>query len=235
MEIEVHFMNNNIINKLKRYILIADDEYINQEILKEILSSEYEVLIANNGLEVMRTLEESTKPISLILLDLNMPFMDGFTVIRRIKESDVYKDIPIIVITGDKDSELEALTLGAVDFITKPFDLNEIIMARVNRSIELHEKRIIVSTAEKDELTDCYNKPVFMEYVERIDKYGNGEAKDMIVLNISHFHLYNELYGKEEGDKALVYISNILKAIAFKIMVLYLEYRQIILHYMSII
>lgn len=216
MEIEVHFMNNNIINKLKRYILIADDEYINQEILKEILSSEYEVLIANNGLEVMRTLEESTKPISLILLDLNMPFMDGFTVIRRIKESDVYKDIPIIVITGDKDSELEALTLGAVDFITKPFDLNEIIMARVNRSIELSEKRIIVSTAEKDELTDCYNKPVFMEYVERIDKYGNGEAKDMIVLNISHFHLYNELYGKEEGDKALVYISNILKAIALQ-------------------
>jgi PleD family two-component response regulator len=122
----------------------------------------------------MRTLEESPKPISLIVLHLNMPFMDGFTVIRKIKESDVY--IPIIVITGDKDSELEALTLVAVDFITKPFNLNEIIMARVNRSIELSEKRIIVRTAEKDELTDCYNKPVFMEYVERFDKYGNGEA-----------------------------------------------------------
>ena len=206
-------MNNNIMNKLKRYILIADDEYINQEILKEILSSQYEALIANNGLEVMRTLEESTKPISLILLDLNMPLMDGFSVIKRIKKSDIYKDIPIIVITGDKNSELEALTLGAVDFITKPF-VNEIIMARVNRSIELSEKRIIVSTAERDELTGCYNKPVFMEYAERLDKYGNGEAKDMIVLNISHFHLYNELYGKEEGDKALIYISNILKDIA---------------------
>ena len=206
-------MNNNIMNKLKRYILIADDEYINQEILKEILSSQYEALIANNGLEVMRTLEETTKPISLILLDLNMPLMDGFSVIKRIKKSDIYKDIPIIVITGDKNSELEALTLGAVDFITKPF-VNEIIMARVNRSIELSEKRIIVSTAERDELTGCYNKPVFMEYAERLDKYGNGEAKDMIVLNISHFHLYNELYGKEEGDKALIYISNILKDIA---------------------
>ena len=206
-------MNNNIMNKLKRYILIADDEYINQEILKEILSSQYEALIANNGLEVMRTLEETTKPISLILLDLNMPLMDGFSVIKRIKKSDIYKDIPIIVITGDKNSELEALTLGAVDFITKPF-VNEIIMARVNRSIELSEKRIIVSTQERDELTGCYNKPVFMEYAERLDKYGNGEAKDMIVLNISHFHLYNELYGKEEGDKALIYISNILKDIA---------------------
>ena len=206
-------MNNNIMNKLKRYILIADDEYINQEILKEILSSQYEALIANNGLEVMRTLEESTKPISLILLDLNMPLMDGFSVIKRIKKSDIYKDIPIIVITGDKESELDALTLGAVDFITKPF-VNEIIMARVNRSIELSEKRIIVSTQERDELTGCYNKPVFMEYAERLDKYGNGEAKDMIVLNISHFHLYNELYGKEEGDKALIYISNILKDIA---------------------
>ncbi len=207
-------MKNNIINKLKRYILIVDDEFINQEILKEILSSEYETLVANNGLEALDILKTSTKPISLILLDLNMPIMDGFTLIKEIKKDNLFVNIPVIVITGDKDSEVEALNLGAVDFITKPFDLNEIIMARVNRSIELSEKRIIVNAAEKDELTGAYNKHVFEKYVERIDKYKKDEKKDMIVLNISHFHLYNELYGKEEGDKALIILANILKDIA---------------------
>ena len=205
---------NNIINKLKRYILIVEDEFINQEILKEILKNEYEILVANNGIEALDILNTSTKPISLILLDLNMPLMDGFTVIKEIKKDDNLKNIPIIVITGDKESELDALNLGAVDFITKPFDLNEIIMARVNRSIELSEKRIIVNTAERDELTDVYNKHIFLKYVERINKYKLNFNKDMIVININHFHLYNELYGKEKGDKALIYIANILKEIA---------------------
>ena len=206
-------MNNNIINKLKRYILIAEDEFVNQEILKEILSDEYEVLIANNGIEALDILNSTTVPISLILMDLNMPLMDGFTLLKEIKKVKEYMNIPIIVITGEKDSELEALNLGAVDFIAKPFDLNEIIKARVNRSIELSEQRIIVRASEKDDLTDTYNKHIFIKYVERIDSYSK-KMKDMIVLNISRFNLYNELYGKEDGDKILVYLANILKDIA---------------------
>ena len=206
--------SNSIINKLKRYILIAEDEYVNQEILKEILSKEYEVLVSSNGAEALDILNTSKMPISLILVDLNMPIMDGFTLIKEIKKDDKYTNIPIIVITGDKNSELEALTLGAVDFITKPFDLTEIIMARINRSIELSENRIIVSASERDELTDVYNKHIFEEYVGRIDKYHHDNKMDTIVLNVSHFHLYNELYGRNEGDKVLICIANVLKDIA---------------------
>lgn len=206
--------NSNIISKLKRYVLIAEDEFINQEILKEILKNEYEVLVASNGLEALHILDTSTKPISLILADVNMPIMDGFTLIKEIKKDKKNENIPIIVITSEKDSELDALNLGAVDFIAKPFDLNEVIMARVNRSIELSEKRIIVSASERDELTDVYNKHIFEEYVERIDKYRPNSNNDIIVFNITHFHLFNELYGKEEGDKVLVNVANILKEIA---------------------
>ncbi len=206
--------NNNIINKLKRYVLIVEDEIINQELLKEILSSEYEVLTADNGIEALHILETSVKPISLILLDLNMPLMDGFTLLKEIKKDEKVSSIPIIVLTSDKDSELEALTLGAVDFIAKPYDLKEIIIARVNRSIELSEKQIIVNASERDELTDVYNKHVFEEYVQRIDKYRANVLKDMVILNVSRFHLYNELYGKAKGDEALVCLSNILKDIA---------------------
>ena len=206
--------NINIINNLKRYILIVEDEIINQEILKEILSSEYEIMTANNGLEALHLIETSPKPISLILLDLNMPLMDGLTFIKEIKKDEKNKNIPIIVLTSDKNSELEALQLGAVDFITKPYDIKEIIMARVNRSIELSEKRIIVNAEERDRLTDVYNKHIFLEYVERIDKYSANVKKDMIIFNINRFHLYKELYGAEEGNNILIYISNILKDIA---------------------
>ena len=115
---------NSIINKLKRYVLIVEDEYVNQEILKEIISNDYEVLVASNGMEAINILETSIKPISLILLDLNMPIMDGFTFIKKINKDNIYTNIPIIVITGDKGSEVEALNLGAVDFISKPFELN---------------------------------------------------------------------------------------------------------------
>jgi len=205
---------NSIINKLKRYVLIVEDEYVNQEILKEIISNDYEVLVASNGMEAINILETSIKPISLILLDLNMPIMDGFTFIKKINKDNIYTNIPIIVITGDKGSEVEALNLGAVDFISKPFELNEIIMARINRAIELSEKRIIVNAAERDELTGAYNKHIFEEYASRINKYNHDINKDMIVLNITHFHLYNELYGKNEGNKALISIANILNEIA---------------------
>ena len=206
--------NINIINKLKRNVLIVEDEFINQEILKEILSIDYEVLTASNGLEALHVIETNATPISLILLDLNMPLMDGLTLIKEIKKDEKNKNIPIIVLTSDKDSELEALNLGAVDFITKPYDVKEIIIARVNRSIELSEKRIIVNAEERDGLTDVYNKHIFIEYVWRIDKYSPNAKKDMVILNINKFHLYNELYGHEAGDNALVYTANILKDIA---------------------
>ena len=206
--------NINIINKLKRNVLIVEDEFINQEILKEILSADYEVLTASNGLEALHVIETNATPISLILLDINMPLMDGLTLIKEVKKDEKNKNIPIIVLTSDKDSELEALSLGAVDFITKPYDVKEIITARVNRSIELSEKRIIVNAEERDGLTDVYNKHIFIEYVLRIDKYSPNAKKDMVILNITKFHLYNELYGHEAGDNALVYTANILKDIA---------------------
>ena len=206
--------NNNIINKLKRYVLIVEDEIINQEILKEILSKDYEILTAGNGIEALHVIETTIAPISLILLDLNMPLMDGFTLLKELKKDEKNKNIPVIVLTSDKGSELEALNLGAADFITKPYDLKEIIIARVNKSIELSEKRIIVNAEERDELTDVYNKHIFTEYVSRIDNYRPDAIMDMVVFNITRFHLYNELYGKEAGDNVLVYVANILKDLA---------------------
>lgn len=206
--------NVNVIQKIKRTVLVVDDELINQEILREILSEDYEVLIAENGIEALHTVQTELRPISLILLDINMPLMGGLDFIRALRRDEQYKRIPIIVATSEKENELRSLELGAVDFITKPYDMPEIIKARVNRSIELSEDRMIIQASERDELTGVYNKHIFLEYVLKMDRYNPDAKCDMVVLNIEKFHLLNELYGKEEGNHILRALADILKEVA---------------------
>lgn len=205
--------NNNIIKQIRRTILIVEDESINVEILSEILSDSYEIMSAENGKEGLEAVRESLTPISLILLDINMPVMGGLEFLRIIKADEEYKRIPVIVFTSEKDNELEALDLGASDFITKPYDYPEVIMARVRRSIELSEDRMIIQAAERDDLTDTYTRHVFSQYVSKIDRYRPDEKMDLIVLDINEFHLYNELYGYEAGNYALRSMADILKEV----------------------
>ncbi len=204
--------NLNVIRTLRRTLLIVEDEPINQEILSAILSATYEVIIADDGVEALSALKTSLNPISLILLDINMPVMGGIEFLKIVKDDPEYERIPVILLTSEKESELEALELGAADFISKPYNLPEIILARVRRSIELSEDRMIIQAAERDELTGVYNKEIFMNYVKKMDEYHVSSDSDTVVLNIEKFHLYNELYGREEGDRAIVSLAEVLKA-----------------------
>lgn len=205
--------NNNIIGKIRRTVLIVEDEWINTELLSEILADSYEIVTAGNGKEALDVLQQSLKPISMILLDINMPVMDGFEFLKIIKDNDNYKKIPIIVLTSEKDHELRALELGAADFITKPYDFPEVIIARVRRSIELSEDRKLINEAERDELTGTYTKHIFIQYATNIDLYHPDEIMDLIVFNLDKFHLYNELHGYEVGDYTLRSVAAILKDI----------------------
>ena len=207
--------NINIISKIKRTILIVDDEIINQEILKEILGTEYDILTADNGLDALHKVQTNiAPPISLIMLDINMPIMGGLKFLEIIKADEKYKRIPVIVLTIEKENELKSLELGAADFIKKPYEAPEIIRARVKRTIELSEDRMIIQAAERDELTDTYNKEVFVEYVTKMDQYNKSHLNDMLVFNVDKFHLFNEIYGREEGDNLLRNLAESLKDIA---------------------
>lgn len=206
----------NIISSIKRTILIVEDEIVNQEILKEILKKDYEILVANNGIEGLDILKNALVPISLILLDINMPVMGGLEFLDVIKKDENYKKIPVIVLTREVENELKSLKLGAVDFIKKPYDLPEIVLARVSRSIELSEDRNIIQLAERDPLTGIYSWHVFSEYAQKIESYKTDKKYDLIVLNISKFHIFNELYGRERGDEILVIFSEVLKSLARK-------------------
>ena len=186
----------------KRKILAVDDEPINLAIIGEVLAHDYEVAFAADGKEALELLSDREADYSLVLLDLMMPVMDGFEVIRRMKADDRLRKFPIIVMTSDKSAEVRSLRMGAADFITKPYDMPEVILARCEAIIELSEDRSIIRSTERDPLTGLYSKEYFFVYIRRFLTQLAGSS-DALVLNFDRFSLVNELFGREEGDRIL--------------------------------
>ena len=187
----------------RRQVLVVDDEFVNRQLLGMIISEDYDVLYAENGRQAMDVIREKYQTLSLVLLDLLMPEMDGFEVIEQMRADEELKRIPVIVLTSEKDAEVRTLKLGAADFIKKPYDMPEVILARIWRTIELSEGRNIIQAAEKDDLTGLYTGNFFFEYAQKMERYHEDWEMDAIALNIEHFHLVNELYGREFGDRVL--------------------------------
>ena len=150
--------------------------------------------------------------LSIIILDLMMPVMNGFEVMERMQSNEEMKNIPIIVLTADKSAELRALQMGAADFITKPFDMHEVILARVGRIIELSEGRQLISAAEHDRLTMLYSRNFFLEYANRLYQYHPELHMDAIVMDIEQFHSVNDLNGREFGDNVLRFLGSEIRA-----------------------
>ena len=197
---------------IHRKVLVVDDEMVNRQLLGHIVSTEYEVLYAENGAQALEMIKENEKQLSMILLDLLMPEMDGYELLGKIKADSALRRIPVIVLTSEKSAEVRSLQLGAADFITKPYDMPEVILARVRRSIELAEDNIIIHETETDDLTGLYTKEFFYQYSIQHDRYCTDMSMDAIVLNINRFHLINELYGREYGNNVLITLADLIRS-----------------------
>jgi|SRR5690606_21870636 len=116
----------------EKTILIMDDDLGIQRVLSHFLQEDFTIVIRNDGMEGMQWLEENENP-DMIIADLNMPNLDGLSFLKTIRASNFYKDIPLIILSGEEDSgeHIKCLDLGADDFITKPFNPLE-VKARVN-------------------------------------------------------------------------------------------------------
>ena len=194
----------------KRNILVADDEMINRELLDNILSDEYDVLMAEDGEVAYDLISKNRKTLSLILLDLNMPKMNGMELLAKLKEDVELKSIPVIVLTSDQDSEVASLNKGAADFIPKPYPQPDVIKARISRSIELAEDRQIISETERDELTGLFTIEYFYRYGEQFDKFHPNTDMDAVCFDVNHFHIVNERFGMAKGDEILKRITGSL-------------------------
>ena len=195
----------------KRQILIADDEQINREILAQILKEDYEVLFACDGKETLEMIRENKDTLSLVLLDILMPVMSGLEVLETLKVDPVLSRIPVIVTTAEKATEVESLRLGATDFIPKPYPAIDVIHARILRTIELSEDRDIIQSTERDALTGLYNKEYFYRYAVQYDQHHSHADMDAVIVDVNHFHMINERYGKAYGDKVLRRIGEELR------------------------
>ena len=204
-------------NKLfEQKVLIVDDEEINREILGNIIESEYKVDFAKDGKEALEKIHDKSAGISLVLLDILMPELSGFDVLKQLQVEGLLSEIPVIVLTSEKDSEIESLKLGAADFLTKPYDRPEVILARVRHSMELFENSRIITATEFDKLTGLYSPEFFFEYASLYDQRFPKQVMDAVVINFTRFHLLNELKGRVFGDKILSAMAEGIRSIILK-------------------
>lgn len=187
--------------------MLVEDDIINQEMLKESVGDTYDIILAKSGEEALDIVREQHETISVILLDLNLPGIKGINVLKQIKGNSVYSRLPVIIMTSDSEAEVECLTLGAIDFIPKPYPPSKVILARILRTVELSEDRDTLHWTERDHLTGLYNKEFFYQYAVQLDLYHKDTSTDAIVVDIDHFHTVNDRYGKACGDDVLKRIA----------------------------
>lgn len=205
-----------------KHILIVDDNKTNLAAARSVLSDIYKVTAVTRGVQAIKFFENNT--CDLILLDINMPEMDGFEVMHKLRESESSRTIPIIFLTADTDSQTEnrCLEEGALDFIAKPFVAN-VMRARISRILEVEElrKRLeikleektqevtdIKSKSQQDALTGLWNRAYTEKAVEDIINGGGKGA--LFMIDMDNFKAINDNYGHIAGDQTLIMFAKTL-------------------------
>ncbi len=201
-------------------ILVVDDNPTNLSVLSIALKAAgYKIRVAMDGESAIEQVQEDAP--ELILLDVQMPGIDGFETCKKLKKSSLTQDIPIIFITASTDLEnkVKGLSVGAVDYITKPFQQEE-VLARVRVHLELRfltrkvqEQAIALQQANQklhrlanlDGLTEVANRRRFDEYFDQEWQRSGREQTplSLILCDIDYFKNYNDHYGHQAGDACL--------------------------------
>jgi len=200
-------------------ILIVDDTQENIQVLGSMLRKEkYEINVAQNGLKAIH-IAEKVDP-DLILLDIMMPEMDGYEACKRLKESPLTEDIPIIFLTArsETDDIVKGFYVGAADYITKPF-IAAILLARVKTHLSLGNKtKELKALSHKDGLTLIANRRYFNDFLleEWSKSFTLQKPLTLIMIDIDHFKEYNDIYGHLQGDDVLKLVAGAIACNIYK-------------------
>ena len=195
---------------MKNKILIVDDAEINRSLLADILSVEYDIMEASNGMEAVSLLNQYHADLSLILLDIVMPEMDGFEVLAIMNRNGWIQSIPVITISAETSSSYieHAYDLGAADYISRPFD-EKTVLRRVSNMLMLYTKQKILEGMVTEQIIDKEkNNFLMVEILSNIVEFRNGESG----LHVLHIRVITEMLLKklvEKTDRIQLSLSDI--------------------------
>ncbi|MCT7910560.1 diguanylate cyclase [Arcobacter lacus] len=199
----------------KPTILIVDDMTTNLLLLSDLLKDDCNIKISKSGTKALEILN-APNDIDLVLLDIEMPDINGYEVCKELKNNNKTKNLPIVFITAKNSEEDEefALNLGAIDYITKPFS-KAILKLRLKNHLELKLKTdLLEQLSMYDGLTNIRNRRFFDEAFETTFLEIKRENKNLAVMmiDIDFFKPYNDNYGHGKGDEALKKVAFALQS-----------------------
>lgn len=201
----------------KQSMLIVDDSQLARTILKDIFDDEYTVLEASNGERAIELLLSKGNEISVMLLDMIMPEMDGIEVLKQMRRDVKLSQIPVVVTTSNRELEMRALEFGVIDYIVKPYNERMIkhridnVMAKIfleKQKVEVAFLEDIRFAAEHDEFTGLYNKRKFLVVTKALLERNPDIDFAMIRWNINRFRLLASIYGQEVATNILNTLAN---------------------------
>jgi diguanylate cyclase (GGDEF)-like protein len=199
-------------------ILVVDDEEIMRSFLRDVLSGEdYQVDVVPTGEEAIE--EAGTKEYDLVITDIKMPGTNGMEVLREVKERSPKTEVVVMTAYASLESAVESMKLGAADYITKPFNIDQvrIVVAKTLEKRRLRQKaedeEFYKHLSRTDGLTNLYNQRFFHQLLEselsRAKRF--RQSLCLLMLDIDNFKLYNDTHGHLAGNQALKQLAWIFK------------------------
>ncbi|MBQ0002330.1 MAG: EAL domain-containing protein [Treponema sp.] len=205
-------------------MLVVDDIELSREIIKGIFENDYDVVEAGDGKQAWNYIEKNYEEITVILMDLLMPVMDGYQLLKNIRGNEKTQGIPVVVTSqGDEESEERALAMSADDFISKPY--NSVILKHRVRNVILNshvqklefEKQLNKELLEaelavnKDALTGLSTRKVLESKVNDFFASEDDKGAVFVMIDVDNFKEVNDTYGHIKGDETLKFVADVLQ------------------------